>query len=57
MMKADFLAFFKMYDNENHIPIVSDKTKNRDKKISSNNNSRVLYEKKERIGNIANRIG
>ena len=57
MMKADFLAFFKIYDNENHIPIVNARTNNSDKKISSNDNSRTLYEKKERIGNIANRIG
>ena len=57
MMNADFLAFFKIYDNENHIPIVNARTKNSDKKISSNDNCRTLYEKKERIGNIANRIG
>ena len=57
VMEADFLAFFNIQNNENHIPIVSDKTKNRDKKISSNNNSRVLKEKKERIGNAANKIG
>ena len=57
MMKADFLAFFKIYDNENHIPIVNARTKNSDTKISSNDNSLTLYEKKERIGNIANRIG
>ena len=40
MMKADFLAFFKIYDNENHIPIVNARTKNSDTKISSNDNSR-----------------
>ncbi len=57
MMKADFLAFFNIYDNESHIPIVNARTKNSEKKISSNDNSRTLYEKKERIGNIANRIG
>ena len=57
MMKADFLAFFKIQRNEIHIPAVNAKTKNSGKKISSNDNSRTLYEKTERIGNIANKIG